>query len=461
MVELENQPETAFQNAIMLAFPSLFAGFTIAYLYGKWAAVRHAWPMVLIIATIHGGGQLALMLWDPILSTFLASAVALLALYPLSRWGHYSEPAEEITERPAMQEESPEEAEREREEHEEEEPEPVMGLWMALMPYIVLTALTVAAIVPPPVEETLEQFEVGLPFPQTETGFGVENAADDQYEPFAPLTHPGTFLLLAAVVGYVVYRFRGYYRAWEERAEPEGLWPGLVGNATLASIAIVAFLIMSKLMDNSGQTNVLALGIAEVAPSPVFAFFSGWIALLGAFMTSSNAASNILFAPLLEEAGGAVAGTYLVGGEAPEEIAGLVERLDADLLVVDRQEPTPVRRLANRSISEEMSRLVRCPVLMAKGGKGRGPISHRGGRRRGGAGTAARRRRQPWTGGARASQGRQRLHPGHARRGCPGPGLPPMRGLRQTSRGRRSDVTSATAVRSRPSPGCGRTCIRR
>ena len=305
VVKLENQPETAFQNAIMLAFPSLFAGFTIAYLYGKWAAVRHAWPMVLIIATIHGGGQLALMLWDPILSTFLASAVALVALYPLSRWRRYDQPAEEITERPAMQEESPEEAEREREEHEEEEPEPVMGLWMALMPYIVLTVLIVAAIVPPPVEETLERLEVGLPFPQTETGFGVENAAEDQYEPFAPLTHPGTFLLLAAVVGYVVYRARGYYRAWEQRAKPEGLWPGLVGNATPASIAIVAFLVMSKFMDDSGQTEVLAAGIAEFSPPLVFALMSNLIGLVGAFMTSSNAASNILFAPLQQTVAGA------------------------------------------------------------------------------------------------------------------------------------------------------------
>jgi hypothetical protein len=102
--------------------------------------------------------------------------------------------------------------------------------------------------------EALERVEVGLPFPQTETGFGVEVEAEDAYSPFAPLTHPGTFLLLAALVGYVVYRIRGYYRAWEERAEPEGVWSGLVGNAIPASIAIVAFLIMSKLMDNSGPT---------------------------------------------------------------------------------------------------------------------------------------------------------------------------------------------------------------
>jgi lactate permease len=43
---------------------------------------------------------------------------------------------------------------------------------------------------------------------------------------------------------------------------------------------------------------VLAVGASEVAPAGVFAFFAGWIGLLGSFMTSSNASSNVIFAPL-------------------------------------------------------------------------------------------------------------------------------------------------------------------
>ena len=35
-------------------------------------------------------------------------------------------------------------------------------------------------------------------------------------------------------------------------------------------------------------------------PPVAFAFLSNWIGILGAFMTSSNTASNILFAPLQE-----------------------------------------------------------------------------------------------------------------------------------------------------------------
>ncbi|AHY48335.1 L-lactate permease (plasmid) [Rubrobacter radiotolerans] len=307
VVDLENPVETAFQNAIMLWVPAILAGFTIAWMYGKMPAIRNAWPMILIIAGVQGGLQLVLMLWDPILSTFLAASAALLLLYPLSLWSRYDQPDERITERPAMQEDDEEESEEAEEEREEaeEEPEPVMGLWMSLMPYAVLTVVTVVALAIPPIEEALETVEFGIPFPGTETGLGVENEAEDDFSPIAPLTHPGTFLLIGAAVGYVTYRSRGYYRRWEERAETEGIFSGLVGNATPASIAIVAFLITSALLDETGQIEVLAAGIAEVSPPVVFAFLANFIGVLGAFMTSSNTSSNILFAPLQQTVAGA------------------------------------------------------------------------------------------------------------------------------------------------------------
>lgn len=303
VVDIQNVAETAFQTAILLWVPSLTAGFTIAWLFGRMAAVRHAWPMVLIISFIQGGGQLALVLWDPILSTFLAASVALVALYPLSRWSRYDEPAEGIEERPAMREgqEDDPETEEEKKAQEEEEKEPIMGLWMAGLPYIILTVAAIIGLVIQPVEEALSQVEVGLPFPAVETGYGVSNQAEEPYSPFTPLTHPGTFLLIAALGGWIAYKAKGYYSRWSEEEESEGIWSGLVEDAVPASVSIVAFLVMSKLMDHSGQTEVLALGIAQIAPPPVFAFISNWIGVLGAFMTSSNTASNILFAPLQQQ----------------------------------------------------------------------------------------------------------------------------------------------------------------
>ncbi|WP_409077748.1 L-lactate permease [Roseovarius sp. SCSIO 43702] len=55
---------------------------------------------------------------------------------------------------------------------------------------------------------------------------------------------------------------------------------------------------MAQIMNHSGQNDVLALGIAAVAPAMAFAFLSGSIGALGAFMTSSSTSSNVLFSDL-------------------------------------------------------------------------------------------------------------------------------------------------------------------
>ncbi|HUG47495.1 MAG TPA: L-lactate permease [Candidatus Limnocylindria bacterium] len=297
VVSLEDQTATLIQSGLLLWIPNLLAGLAICWLFGRMKGVAAGLPLVLIVSALHGGVQLGMVLISPVLAGFTAGAVALIALYPLSRWQRYSEPNEEISQRPVMDE---------KRFAEEEAPEPVMGLGMALMPYLVLTALTVGALIYPPVEEALAQFQIGPSFPAVEAGFGQEVEAEEPYSPFAPLTHPGTFLLVAAGVAWLIYRLRGAYRRWAEVAEPTPVLRGVVGDGLPASVAVAAFLVMSVIMDDSGQTDVLALGIAEVAPPIVFAFLAGAIGMVGSFMTSSNTASNILFAPLQDQAAGAL-----------------------------------------------------------------------------------------------------------------------------------------------------------
>jgi len=289
VVDLENQTQTAWQTAVLLWIPNLVAGFTIAWLFGRWAAVRHSVPFVLLISLIHGGGQLGITFFSPILSTFLAATAALVALYPLSRWRRYSEPAEEIEDRPAMAADRTDE---------DEGPKPVMSFAWSLLPYAVLTVSAVLALAIPPVQDLLERVQVGLPFTETETGYGVVNEIGDPYSPFTPLTHPGTFLLIATLVAWAVYRAKGFYGRWQERAGRQPVWANTASDAIPSSIAIVSFLVLAKVLDHSGQIEVLALGIAAVAPPLVYAFVANFIGVVGAFMTSSNTASNVLFSNL-------------------------------------------------------------------------------------------------------------------------------------------------------------------
>lgn len=323
VVDLADPTRTAFDTALLLCIPLLAGAFFIAWLYGRGPAMVHAAPMILALALVQGGGQLLLVLWDPVLSTFLAATASLLLLYPLSRWKRYSEPVDIESRIAAASDEA-----GDQEDAEEDQPEPVMGLGMALMPYAVLTVASVVALVIGPIADTLEQVEVGMGFPAVDTGYDVEREAESPYSPFAPFTHPGTFLLIAAVVGWLVYRAKGYFRARGERTENPSLWNSVTGDAVPASVAIVSFLVLSKVMDHSGQTETLALGLDAVTPPVVYAFFATWIGVLGAFMTSSNTASNVLFSPLQQTVAdtqglseSAIIGAQSAGGAIGNSIA--------------------------------------------------------------------------------------------------------------------------------------------
>jgi lactate permease len=286
VVELKDIPRAAYEAALLILIPTYLGGLLVVWLYGRWPAVRQAWPLVLILGTIMGVGQLLAAKISPELSTFLASAAALLALYPLSRWPRFGEPIQGVPERPGMVESRLEG---------QQEAAPVMSLSMSFLPYIVLTAVTLAVLLIPWLNNALRQLTVGLPFPAVDTGFGVHNAAVERYAPIALLTHPGMMLLATAVIIWLVYSAGGYYRAWAERHKPESLWSALLIDAVPASVPVIAFLVTSRILDHTGQSMVLAYGLAAVSPPLVYAGIASIIGALGAFMTSSSTASNVLF----------------------------------------------------------------------------------------------------------------------------------------------------------------------
>jgi lactate permease len=288
VANLEDVVRAAYESALLILIPTYLGGLLVVWLYGKGPAVRHAWPLVLILGTILGVGQLLVALISPELSTFLAAAVAMLALYPLSRWKKYGEPIprEEIPERPGMVE---------RPVSEQKEAAPVMSLSMSFLPYVVLTAVTLGVLLIPALNAIMRQLQVGLPFPAVETGFGIQNAAVARYAPITVFTHPGMMLLITSIVVWIVYSAGGYYRAWAERHKPESIWSALLIDAVPASVPVIAFLVTSRILDHSGQVLTLAYGMAAVSPPLVYAGIASVIGALGAFMTSSSTASNVLF----------------------------------------------------------------------------------------------------------------------------------------------------------------------
>lgn len=200
-----------------------------------------------VIAALQGGGQALFALVDPVLCTFVGAAAALVALYPLSRWRRYAEPPQGITERPAMREERPDDA--------SDRPAP-MGLAMSFFPYVVLSVAALGVLAIEPVNRALRAFSIGMPFPAVTTGFGVANPVEEPYSPFSPLTHPGSFLLVTALVTWAVFEARGYYREWSSGAN-KSIPRRLIEDAVSASVPVIAFLVMAQLMNHSGQNEVL------------------------------------------------------------------------------------------------------------------------------------------------------------------------------------------------------------
>lgn len=282
---------TAYQSAWLLSIQVLMGGFTVVWMYGRWAAVRHAWPLVLIISAIQGIGQIIVAVYEPVLAAFIPAAVALVALYPLSRWRRYAEPLEGVPERPAMEGSMVRDVAG---------PAAPMGVLMSFMPYVLLTVLALGTSLIDPLAELLRLLTFGLPFPDVVTGYGVTNAAVERYSAMAPLTNPGTSLLVTSAITWYVFRARGYFKAWalSGPAGQSGIGAGLLASAVPASVPIIAFLVMARIMDHAGLNETLAYGIAAVAPAYVFAFLSNGIGIIGAFTTSSSTSSNTLFSDL-------------------------------------------------------------------------------------------------------------------------------------------------------------------
>ncbi|AWQ04072.1 L-lactate permease [Bordetella bronchiseptica E014] len=319
-IDAATTASTALQAALLISIQAVLGGFTIVWLYGRWAAIRSGWPLVLVIAAIQGLGQVAAVYVDPVLAAFLPATAALVALIPLSRWSRYREPDASIVDRPAMLDH----ASRKR-----VDAEPPMGLWTALAPYGLLTVLALCVSMIDPLHSRLDAAAWGLAFPEVATGLGMATAAAAQYSALRPFSHPGAYILLTALLTFVVFHRRGYFRKWAEQhgEQPARIVPELLQGAVPASIPIIAFLVMASIMKHSGQNLTLAMGIAAVAPAYVFAFLSNAIGILGAFMTSSSTSSQVIFSDVqmrLAQAKGLPVSTILAAQSAGGAIGNAI-----------------------------------------------------------------------------------------------------------------------------------------
>lgn len=289
VVDVPEPTQTLRVAALLVWIADLMAGLMIAWLYGRTWALRRGLPAILIISLLHGGLLVILL---PVLlpvAMLIACAAGLLAALALSRWSFYRQEDVDEPDRIFLKDQ-PVRASSESAGHIAS-----MTLPMAFAPYVFLGVIAVLTLTIRPLRAVLETIRVGLPFPETSTGLNVKETAVDAYAAFAPLTHPGTFLLLAALFGYLLFKRRGRYR---DGTSATYLLRQAASDALPVTTSISALLLMSAVMSHSGEITVLALGLSAVTSGAVYLASANFIAIVGSLTTSSNTASNVLFGPL-------------------------------------------------------------------------------------------------------------------------------------------------------------------
>ena len=257
---------------------NLACGFLICFFYGGRRALKKGWPAVLLISALQGGGQTLVAQLNASLACFLPCCFALAAALLLGRTKRYRTPWS-VPDSKIMRRKEPEAGE-----------EAVMSLHQAFFPSYVMTVIALCVLLIPPLKSFLSQWQISFSFPETVTGYGYVNAAVAAYSPITPLTHAGLFLLIAAAAGFVYYRRKGFLK----RARL-GIWRRTWRKAVPSGAAITCFIVLSRLMSGTGQTDVLAKGIAGVLGG-TYVLLVPMVGMLGSFITSSNMSSNVLFA---------------------------------------------------------------------------------------------------------------------------------------------------------------------
>ncbi len=272
---------TAFWAAIFTWAMDFVAGISICWFYARGEGIKKGLLAVTLISLLHGGGQLILSQFNQVLANFVMSSLGLVLVYFLGRMKAYAVP---------YQAKNSQMIDRTLSAGQDEEKSLPLTLHEAFVPYYALTVITLFVLLIPPVKSALSFLVIGFGFPKTSTAYNFVNEAVALYAPINVFTHAGVFLILASTIGFFFFKSKGVIGS----NGAINILKRTLDKAAPSTIAVILLICMARVMGGSGQILTLAQGTAA-ATGEYYAIFSPFIGLLGAFMTSSAMASNILF----------------------------------------------------------------------------------------------------------------------------------------------------------------------
>jgi lactate permease len=271
-------------SAGLLGLSCFACGIAAACAYQGLDSLKRGIVAILLIGTVMSGVQYALAvtgLWN--LAGFVAGLAGIAASALVARLAFY---------RTALASGGPAPTA-----HAGDAP-PEMPFALAVGAYIILVIVVGAAELVGPVHSVLNAVKIQLQLPATQTALGwtVESGATKGISLFG---HAGALLAYTSVAGYVLYRSTGRYT----QGALGRILSNTVSSAVRSSIGIASMVGFAMMMDQTGMTYLLAIGLSRTLES-VFPFLSPFIGLLGAFMTGSNTNSNVVFAGLQQQTAG-------------------------------------------------------------------------------------------------------------------------------------------------------------
>lgn len=280
-VDSEAYFATAFFAAALLWLWNAVIGFSICWFYGKGTGLKKGFLAVAVLSALQGGGELLMSQFNTTVACFIPACLSLPGILLLGRTRFYRE---------TWSMEDSRIMERKENHCGESNEDSGMSLLQAILPYILLSAITLVVLMVESVKQMLGSIKVGFSFPETVTGYGFVNEEVAPFSPLSPFTHASMFLLVSSLAGLVYYRSCGFVAAGGAKR----VFRRTAKMALPSSIAVLALVIMSKIMSGTGQTVVLANGIAATLGN-AYVSLAPFIGMLGSFMTGSNMSSNILF----------------------------------------------------------------------------------------------------------------------------------------------------------------------
>lgn len=274
---LTDMADTLMMTCIFLWAVDFAGGLLICVFYGGRKAVKHMMPFLLVISTVHGGGQAAAGFINTAAAAFLPATAALGAAVLFLKTGFYRDTWELPSQ--IMREGTGDRADQ----------EDGIPSGPALMPFLLLLCFSIIILMVKPVNQVLGRAVLQLAFRETVTGRGMVNPATLSFSPLHILTHAGFILFLVVCVTWLVFLKKGYLHGKETSA----VMRGTLEKTVPASMGILLLVMMAQVLRGSGLMEIIALGVTAAA-GRLYGMAAPFIGILGAFVTSSNTSSNIL-----------------------------------------------------------------------------------------------------------------------------------------------------------------------